>query len=134
LTNQLEMLSERVIGGGENLLNAMSQRMYVDGAQMRGGKSEGLRRSYPRLIRNQSWTKNNDESWYEGECEDAKCVPPFNIHYTMNTPTDGLLTKILKKMEGSDMILQEMKSDVLDLSTTIISHSSSIKFLEENMR
>ncbi|KAH0646386.1 hypothetical protein KY290_035054 [Solanum tuberosum] len=36
-------------------------------------------------------------------------------------------------MEGTDMNLQEMKSDVLALSTTVISHSSSIKFLEEKM-
>ncbi|KAG5605507.1 hypothetical protein H5410_026999 [Solanum commersonii] len=32
LTGQLEMLSERVIRAGENLVNAMSQRVHNDGA------------------------------------------------------------------------------------------------------
>jgi len=107
--------------------------MYGNGAHMRGEISEGLWLIYPRLFGNQSLTKNNNESCYERECEDAKCVPPLNIHYKMNNPSNDLLTKILDKMEGSDMILQEMTSDVLALSTTIISQSSSVKFLEEKM-
>ncbi|KAK4723896.1 hypothetical protein R3W88_026675 [Solanum pinnatisectum] len=32
----------------------------------------------------------------------------------MNTPTDDLLTKILDKMEGSDMTFQETKSDFVE--------------------
>ncbi|KAK4726986.1 hypothetical protein R3W88_031903 [Solanum pinnatisectum] len=44
----------------------------------------------------------------------------------MNTPTNDLLTKILDKMKGFDMILQGMKSDISPLSTIVISHSSSI--------
>ncbi|KAK4723892.1 hypothetical protein R3W88_026671 [Solanum pinnatisectum] len=51
----------------------------------------------------------------------------------MNNPTDDLLNKILDKMEGSDMILQEMISDISALSTTIISQLSSVKFLKEKM-
>ncbi|KAG5605506.1 hypothetical protein H5410_026998 [Solanum commersonii] len=51
----------------------------------------------------------------------------------MNTPIDDLWSKILDKVEGSDMNLQGMKSDVSILSTTVISHSSSIKSLEEKM-
>ncbi|KAK4724168.1 hypothetical protein R3W88_026947 [Solanum pinnatisectum] len=97
---------------------------------MKGGKSEDFWPRLLRLVGNQGWIKNNNESWHEKECEDSRYVLPFNL---MNNPIDDLLTKILDKVEGYDMILQEMNSDVSTFSTTIISHLSSIKLLEEKM-
>lgn len=51
----------------------------------------------------------------------------------MKNRANDLLAKILNTVEGSDMILQGMKSDVSPLSTTVVSHSSSIKTLEEKI-
>lgn len=70
----IDILSECVIGGVENLVNAMSQRVYDDVVYVRGETSEVFQLSYPRLAKNQDCTKNNYESWYKRECEDAPYV------------------------------------------------------------
>ncbi|KAG5595505.1 hypothetical protein H5410_036737, partial [Solanum commersonii] len=107
LIAQLEMLYKCIIGGGENSMNAMSWRMYNNVVYMRGGKLDGLWPGFQGLPE-------------INECEDAMYMQPFNSHDSMKTPINDLLTKILNKLEGSNMILQGMKSDVLALSTTVV--------------
>ncbi|KAG5605512.1 hypothetical protein H5410_027004, partial [Solanum commersonii] len=62
-----------------------------------------------------------------------KYVSRHDLPNPISTPTEDLLAKIIDKEEGSYTIFQVMKSDVSTLSTTVISHSSSIKLLEENI-
>ncbi|KAH0679179.1 hypothetical protein KY284_020264 [Solanum tuberosum] len=108
-------------------MNAISWKLYNDGGYMRGGNSEGYLISYSMLAGNKGWSKNNNEMWYERECENAIRVQLAKLHEPMNTHTDVLLTKIPDKVEGLDMILQEMKSNVSALSITVIVDNESHK-------
>jgi len=83
---------------------------------------------------------DNDESCEGSECEKVKCESLQDPRKIRRQQTDQesartkeLLAKILDKVEKSDMMLHEMKSDLSSFTNTIISHSSSIKLLEEQM-
>ncbi|WMV09556.1 hypothetical protein MTR67_002941 [Solanum verrucosum] len=88
---------------------------------------------YPKLAENQGWTKSSEEGWLGNECGYDKYASLHDVHNSGNSPTNDVLIKILDKVKGSDVILNEMKNDFLTLSNTVISHSFSIKSLEEKM-
>ncbi|KAH0675749.1 hypothetical protein KY285_023550 [Solanum tuberosum] len=113
--------------------NVVSRKVYDEKFHSKGKKSEGLQLSYPRLAGNQGWTKSIEGSWDINQCEDDKYVSLHDLPNPISTPTEDLLAKIIDKKEGSYTIFQVMKSDVSTLSTTVISHSTSIKLLEENI-
>ncbi|KAH0633087.1 hypothetical protein KY284_035873 [Solanum tuberosum] len=92
---------------------------------MRGGKPEEFWPSHLGLARNQGSTNGIDERGHREE------VRYERYKELMKTQIDDLLTKVLNKVEDSCMILQGMKSDISALSTTTVSHASSIKTLEE---
>lgn len=56
-----------------------------------------------------------------------------NSSIPRNSQTEELLAKILNKVEESDMMLQEMRSEFLSLTDIVTFHSSSIRLLEEQM-
>lgn len=105
----------------------------------------GSQPAFPTLPRNQGWNNGirwKDSIWPEqpqpGGCKyhdraRDRYIPPHDrvkatnpVVTSENLSIEYMLTQILNKVEASDKVLKEMKSDFSQLNQTVSSQSTSI--------
>uniref|UniRef100_M1DH82 Integrase core domain containing protein n=1 Tax=Solanum tuberosum TaxID=4113 RepID=M1DH82_SOLTU len=141
--------SVNVMGVGcINRDEAKFEALYTKEVNFLAKQGGGYHSNYPRQGGNQGW--NRDEGWKDRDREWRDCNPTCkekvgeNDRYTppheRQRPKDSeggrsedMLSRNLKKVEGSDKTLKEMKEDVSTLSQMVTSHFISIKQLETQM-
>ena len=121
----------------------------LDGNQGRytnEGPREGSYPSYSMSGRNQGWNNDWEGRWKEREwySRDANWGDSDRDRYVFlhdhqvpmdpsvnseSSRTKDMLSRILSKVEGSDVILQELKTDFSSLNQIVASHTMSIKHL-----
>jgi len=87
---------------------------------------------------NQGWNTNRDARWRESSREEyvllydsqAQKEQSFDLE---SCHTREMLSKILTKVEGSDMVLHDLKVHLTSLNLTVASHTSSIEHLKFQM-
>ena len=113
------------------------QRLGSPSSYSMPGGNKGWNDEWKERWNQREWY-NKDSSWSENDQEEYAhlCDSKWQEEQGVDLEscwTKDMLTKILSKVEGSDMVLQEMKTNLSSLNQTVISHSTSIKQLETQM-
>ena len=99
---------------------------------------------------NQGWTNEWEERWKEREWYNRDsslsendreeyahlCDSNWQKEQSVNLEscqTKDMLTKILSKVEGSDVVLQELKTNLSSVNQMVASHYTWVKQLENQM-
>ncbi|XP_049364030.1 uncharacterized protein LOC125828738 [Solanum verrucosum] len=137
IMKHLDILSKNVMKVGARGVNVMGvgnanpEESYFEALYNEEGGNQGWARDEG--WKDQEWRDRNP-NWKDGEKD--YYVPPHERQKPKDSEGgrfEGMLSRILNKVEGSDKMVKGMKEDVSTLSQTVTSHYVSIKHLETQL-